>query len=578
MTGRVAAILLTLLGVAYALTSTWGMFHRGSDGITADPGTGRISIVTPGSSAARAGIVVGDVVTARTPLATLFSSSIAGTQQMYVIERAGKNKTVVLRQTKMPIDAVSPWKRPISMVLLLLAGLLVVLRQQRATWAFMAFAWLLTIQLDNQYWPFPFSVFAAWLVAASGPFESAALLYFAVAFLQHERRAWHRMFLLSAFGGAALLGLELTFSLVQDVVQKRVFVTYTQSGAIDVLYNVIVSAMTLAVLIEAYYTGRRANRERIAWVVCGIAFAVVFRVLVPLFVQLDAYHAARYPLNQVAYVLWVIAPVVLGGALLYAMTQYRVIDLRFAVSRTLVYAGTTALIVAFFALVEWAAGRMFEGTNVAAYAGIAAALLVGFGVNALHKRIDALVDALFFRQQRRAEEHLRNLAESMLHADAEEPIAKFLVDEPVRTLDLASAALFCTSPEDGSLRLVSAVGWHDSAMNTINRTDELIPQLRATHEPLFLPDLNWRTADVPAGIEAPLLAAAIKARGDLFGVAFYGAHANGAGLNADERALLALLAHNAGSAYDHIEAARVRAEMQRMRLQLELAQERGISI
>jgi len=577
MTGRVAAVLLTLLGVAYALTSTWGMLHRGSDGITADPGTGRISIVRPGSSAARAGVVVGDVVTPRTPLATLFNSSIAGTQQMYVIEHAGKNKTVVLRQTEVPIDAVSPWKRPISMVLLLLAGTLVVLRQQRATWAFMAFAWLLTLQLDNPYWPFPFSVFVAWLVAASGPFESAALLYFAVAFLQHERRAWHRTFLLSAFGGAALLGLARTFSLVQDVVQKRVFYP-SQSGAIDVLYNVIVSAMTLAVLIEAYYTGRRANRERIAWVVCAIAFAVVFRVLVPLFVQLDAYHATRYPLNQIAYVLWVIAPVVLGGALLYAMTQYRVIDLRFAVSRTLVYAVTTALIVAFFALVEWAAGRMFEGTNAAAYAGIAAALLVGFGVNALHKRIDGLVDALFFRQQRRAEVHLRNLAESMLHADAEEPIAKFLVDEPVRALDLASAALFCTSPEDGSLRLVSAVGWNDTAMNTISRTDELIPQLRARHEPLFLPDLNWRTADVPAGIEAPLLAAAIKARGDLFGVAFYGAHANGAGLNADERALLALLAHNAGSAYDHIEAARVRAEMQRMRLQLELAQERGVSI
>ena len=574
MRWRVVAVLVTLLGFAYAADSMWGLFHRGADGVTADAGTGRISVVAPKSAAARAGIVPGDVVTNETPLATLYPSSLAGTRARYVIRHGTQTRTVVLRKTPVPVDPVSPWKRPITIVLLLLAGTLVVLRQQRATWAFLAFSWLLTIQMDNPYWPFPFSVAGAWLASATAPLESAALLYFAVAFLQHERRSWHRPLLFAAFAGAAALSVWNTLAFVQSMMQRRVpDLSGPSHLPLDFWYGLVASALTLAVLIEAYLTGRRASKERIAWVVSGIAFAVVFHIIVPIFVPIDAYSASKYTLSQIAYEFWVIAPVVLASALLYAMTQYRVIDLRFAVSRTLVYATTTALLVAFFALVEWAAGQMFEGSNVASYAGIAAALFIGFGLNALHKRIDALIDLLFFRQQRRAEAHLRNLAESMLHADSEEPIATFLVDDPARTLDLASAALFCTAPEDGSLKLAAAIGWQDAPLSVISRTDALIPQLRATREPLFMPDLQWRVSEVPAAIEAPLLAIPIKARGDLFGVVFYGAHTNGAGLNADERSLLAQLAHNAGSAYDHIEATRIRGEMQNMRLELALARQ-----
>ncbi|HET9341929.1 MAG TPA: hypothetical protein VFO25_03290 [Candidatus Eremiobacteraceae bacterium] len=63
---------------------------------------------------------------------------------------------------------------------------------------------------------------------------------------------------------------------------------------------------------------------------------------------------------------------------------------------------------------------------------------------------------------------------------------------------------------------------------------------------------------------APLVAIPLKARGDLFGIALYGGHTDGALLNDDECAMLDHLAQNAAAAYDHIEATRTRKEIERL--------------
>ncbi len=578
---RALAALITLLGIIYVLISLWGMLHRGDDGIVTEQAatkieSGRLIIaVRPNSSAALAGIVPGDIVDwQRTPMATLFSGRVTGTELPYVIDHAGRSRTVVLRETAQPIDLWSPVKRPISIILLIIACTLLMLRPQRATWAFLAFAWLQTIALNNQYWPYPFFVLHDWLNTSTAPLMPVALLFFSVTFLAHEHRSWHRGLILACFSGAVALSAAHTVSLY--LVLNRL--PGLQLAAWDLAWDFAISALTLAVLIEAYFTGRSAHKQRIAWVVSAIAYAIALQLVVPQLIPLDAYHAEAYLPSAIAYPLWVLSPVFLGLGLLYAMTQYRVIDVRFAVSRAIVYAAITAILVAIFAVVEWAAGRIFEGSTAAAYSGIAVAVLLGFTLNALHKRVDTLIDAIFFRKEHLAEKHLHHVAESMLYADAEQPIAVFLVNEPVRALDLASAALFCTSGHDGSLTRISSTGWSAKELHHIDRTDELIPQLRATRAPLSITRLGWRTAELPGGIEAPLLAIPIKARGDLFGVVFYGAHTNGATINSAERQMLAGLSQNAGWAFDHIEAARTRAEMQRLSLELELVSKRSAPV
>ena len=97
-----------------------------------------------------------------------------------------------------------------------------------------------------------------------------------------------------------------------------------------------------------------------------------------------------------------------------------------------------------------------------------------------------------------------------------------------------------------------------------------MPQLRAASSPLWLRDIEWHPAEMPAGAAEALVALPIKARADLFGIVLYGGHTNGATINAEERDLLATLVSSAASAYDHIEASRVRAEMQLLSMQVEV--------
>ncbi len=430
----------------------------------------------------------------------------------------------------------------------------------------MVYAIMTTVSLCNQYWQYPVAIADHLAKAFLDPLSVVALLYFAVWFLHDEKRRWH----------IPLTSIALVLGLAYSVLSATAAIMYLNLHPLQLPFlnsfwwEVSLSVITLVVLVEAYVTGRRAQRQRIAWVVSALAFALIFDSVVPEFYSLSASNAYSITFLTL-YALASISPLVVAVALLYAMTQYRVVDIRFAVSRAVVYGAVTALIVGAFALVEWLAGRIFEGTNLAAYAGLIAAVSIAFAVNSLSRRVERFVDSVFFRRQLLAFNRLRHIAASLLHTDAEPTIITFLVNEPVRTLDLASSALFLLSEDGACFVQAGSHGWPQAMLQSFERTDELVPQLRAATSPLFVEHLSWRVDSLPGGVAAPMIAIPLKARGDLFGVTFYGAHTDGAALNSEERELLALLAFNAASAYDHIEAAKARAEIAHLRLRLELS-------
>lgn len=578
--GRALAGALALLAIVYIASSTWGLVHRGTVGFdTGNDGT-TIVAVTPNSGAARAGIHVGDrLVLAQTPVETRVMATIgmyiAGSTLRVAIDHKDSVRVVSFVLEPTPYEPIVFWssfvKRPIAMILCVLAGALVMLRPQQATWAFLAYALLNTIYTCNPYFTFPWQIWGLFAFGV-GPLIGAALLYFAIAFLQEDKRKWHRTVLAIAVTGSLILFLGLAADNVLAVTQTVFGAPLMRSAPFfeaSKIWIVIETLLTLAVLVGAYVTGRRAQRQRIAWVVAGIAYAVIFQLFVPALVPEQSTAVESSPISAVAYALNVLSPLAVCLAVVYAMTQYRVVDFRFALNRALVYTATTTTLVALLALVEWSASRLFEGAHVEVYASIVAALLVGFTINIFHKRVDSIVDVLFFQRESRSAERLKHLAASLPYADDEATIGRFVVEEPSELLDLASAAVF-VSGEDGDFRLSRSAGWTDRAMARIARTDPLIPQLRAATSFLSLQDVAWHLHGMPGGIAEPILALPIKARADLFGIILYGGHTNGATLNADERALLSGLVSNAGSAFDHIEAVRARAETQRLAAQVEL--------
>lgn len=571
---RVLAVALTFLALLYIASSAWGLSHRGWPGMFYSL-DGTVSEVAADGPAARAGIAPGDRVVfsampADSRLLAIEGMNRVGGVLHYAIDRGGRTRVVTLQMAapvKSYADIASYLKRPIAALLCLLSGALVFLRPQRATWAFFLYALGSALYNCNQYWPYPWE-FVYLAVDNLGGLTCAALLYFAVAFLHDERRPWHGAIVTAAVAISAAFFLAVAaFAVTWGVTGERYAGLEAISSA-HTIWILIETLGTLAILVEALITGRRSRRQRISWVVAGIAYAVIFQTLVPTFFDLSLFGVENVG-RFVLYTLDVLSPLAVGVAVTYAMMQYRVVDVRFAFSRALVYAVTTTALVAIFALVEWAASRLFEGTNVEMYAGIVAALLVAFTMNAFHRRVDYVLDVLFFQRERRAAEHIAHLAAALQYADDEATVVRFIVEEPAEWLDLASAAVLLPA-DDGTFRVAASVGWERPGAAAITRADPIVPQLRASSAPLALHELRWHTEGMPSGVAEALFALPIKARADLFGIVLYGGHANGATINGDERKLLTTLVSSAASAFDHIEAARAREEIQRLSTEVQV--------
>jgi hypothetical protein len=242
-------------------------------------------------------------------------------------------------------------------------------------------------------------------------------------------------------------------------------------------------------------------------------------------------------------------------ALGVAVFRQRVVDIQFAVSRTLVYGAATTLVLTVLAAVHWLLGRMIEHSGLAfGLEGIAA---IGLGL-ALHRAshgINGLVDRVVFRKHHAAEERLRRVTAALPFATEQRSIAEALVLEPVRNLNLASAALFYRETGEGPFRRVLAQGWDDAHAASLEADSLLVRYLQAEHEPLRLDDSHLLPASVPEWAALPVLAMPIVNQHALIAVVLYGSHTNSTLLDPDEIELLHRLAKAAATSHQQVRIA-----------------------
>jgi hypothetical protein len=268
----------------------------------------------------------------------------------------------------------------------------------------------------------------------------------------------------------------------------------------------------------------------------------------------------------------------------YAVLRERVVDVQFAVSRTLVFGIVSTLVVVFLAVLHWLLGRMIEHAGLAF--GLEGLAAVGLGL-VLHRashRINLLVDRVLFQKHHQAEERLRRVTAALPFAADERSIAEALVTEPVRYLELASAALFYRESPEGPLRRVLAHGWAESHATSLEADALLVRYLQAEHAPLRLDDPQLLPAGLPEGASPPVLAIPIVNQHALSAVVLYGSHANHTLVDPDEVELLQALTKAAAAAHQQVRITMLtrEAETQRIRNeQLEaslrvFAQERAV--
>jgi hypothetical protein len=459
---------------------------------------------------------------------------------------------------------------------LALAGALFLTRPRPITLAFYFYTMLMLVkvnqtQLNLAEWPINFASYLA--IQFIYPAAQLMILVFAQRLYGRPSRVW-----------PWILGTAIALSLVVLVIwtDPIVWVVYQRFGfpGPSLLFESLSDALLLVVvLVGLAYIASGAtgiSRGRVSWVVAGIALAPILDLTWAIaniistlvgdvsisLLNLQDWAGALMPWFGLAGSAFVV----------YGFLSERVLDFRFAIGRAAIYGGITAVLLLFFGIVEWWAEQIFESTRPAIYVSLFAALLIGFTLNALHGRVEGFLNAIFFRDQRRAEEALRHASRALANTSSEKTLVEFLVEEPVRVLDLTSAALFLAPSgsrgENGAFVRTADHGWTRQEAECIDSEDPLIAELRADLAPIVLDGRPRAQTILPGGAKAPSLVVPLLMRGGVFGFVFYGPRSNGIPLTRDERSLLEAIARSAGAAYDHIDADKSHARIRELETRL----------
>ncbi|HEY1976476.1 MAG TPA: hypothetical protein VGG89_08030 [Candidatus Baltobacteraceae bacterium] len=431
-------------------------------------------------------------------------------------------------------------------VFLFVGSALVILRPSLMTWLLFAFCVLTSpaaASSDALLSLSPAKYLAAMLPLQLGQFLStAALLLFTLVFPDASLPGgWRSIaFGLVCLGSMASVSLEVVH-MVSASVSAGVF-----GGALVRNVNLVTAVVVVLVMLGRLAGMRPADRARFGWVTFGIVVGVVanFMRLLP----------GNFFLGTFAGTLTVIMPI----TLMYAILRRHVIDVRFAISRTVVYGAITTLIVGIIATVDWVTSVYLNGLRIALAIDALVTICLGIAMHRLYGAIENAVDFLVYRRKHEAENYLKRLARTLLRADREDTIDRALVNDPYEKLELAMAALFRTDGDRYSA--VASLGWNHGT--DFDREHDVVRFLTTERARIQLGDFRQAVkAELVESGTSPTIAIPIFEGDDLRGFALYGLHRDGTNLDPDEQEVLETLCQTAAQAYVRVENLELRALM-----------------
>jgi serine phosphatase RsbU (regulator of sigma subunit) len=191
------------------------------------------------------------------------------------------------------------------------------------------------------------------------------------------------------------------------------------------------------------------------------------------------------------YVFWGIVPMILIPlTFAYAIVRFQMLNIRFVVRRTFLYAATTAIVFGFYTLAIATAAKLFAGSR------LSGSPLFNFGFflvaiplfEFLRRRLQTPLDRLFFRDKLNYQTALLDMSEAITGELDLAKIADYLTANIAATMRLEKASLWLRDRE----------GWLERRGR---RDDRLSPEaalrrvLRQEGKPALLKDLSFHFAD-----------------------------------------------------------------------------------
>ncbi len=302
-----------------------------------------------------------------------------------------------------------------TLAYLLIAAALVLLRPAPATWAFYVFSYgFCLFAATPNTWPFAIAFPGQIFMTIATSLSPAAFVSFTMRFPDavpnRSMRALERVLLfvwtplLTAWSLFTVIGFEF----------GGIVIPNAGAMAADIAVD-IVFACGIAVLLARYATAPVETRNRLRWVVGAFAIAYVPFLILTFgsggYGSIIPFTATVINLCQA----WeVIAPI----ALAYTVLKHRLFDVRFVLSRALMYALLMSLTVGALALIDWGFSRWLEQSRFALIIELALAVSIGVMLTMAHRRVERFLNTVIFRAQTLALAALRRFAlETDLIAD-----------------------------------------------------------------------------------------------------------------------------------------------------------------
>ncbi|MBV8637584.1 MAG: hypothetical protein JO322_05820 [Candidatus Eremiobacteraeota bacterium] len=538
-------VVIALAVFALALTAPdivlpWKPFS--TFGFNATP-AGKITGILPDSAADRAGLRAGDRVDIGkiTPheqrYLCVISPARAGLTITLPVISNGIERSVTLvahPRTRSAADNVSDVVLIVEQCLfVIIAATLAYLRPSWLTWTFYLYAVgvasnsiLVFSQVGDAMMPFYTAVASALPICGGMSMIACATFFPRTAPGATARRALPLLALIGIawFIFNAVFGYDTQF---------HTALRGSESGlrlALNV--NLTLPAVMYVVAVVAFFVNymhsSESDRKRLQWVALGFACGfggIAWLDIAEVVMQFSNGDIPLWAINLLQ-AMNICIPI----SVAYAIMKHRVIDVRFFVSRALVYGLITTLAVAILALLDWAVAKRLEATQLGVAVEIAGALAIGLGVHRMHAFIDNIVDRYVFRSVHEAEQHLHRIGEAMMFARSTSAIDDMLASETTRALRLESATVVREFDPDDSL----ALQLHAGRM-TLEHGDSLAMPLLVRHQ--------------------------------LIGYVLYGHHENGAAIDPTEREILERISARAAVAYDHVLSEERAAENERLAIE-----------
>lgn len=331
-------------------------------------------------------------------------------------------------------------------------------------------------------------------------------------------------------------------------------------GAILAGFAVDVGA--LAILLDRRRTQTPEDYQRVRWVIWGCAIGLPAFLIAELASTTTIFETGWgdfTPTEDIIGLLYLVNGI-LCLFVFEALRRRRVVSVAIPLRRVTILGLTLSIPVL---LLHHQVERIQEHLQIPGWAWLIIGGVAIFLITRLHEGAVHIADRYFNRALDAVE---RELGSAMLKAKELAEIDRLLAEEPFEKLKLTSAASFRRAGHS-FVRGPSAEGWDGRTTAELEPGAPLLAPL-AAGKPFSVPDEEEQDASLPRGLARPVLGVPAASPLRCYAVSFYGPHASGTDLDANERAMLARLAARAATMYAELESSALRGEITRLEREL----------